>query len=222
MFAGVGKFPHERRFPHNMHQIKSETHCDTTHFNFELSHYDSLDATPKPLRDKGSGTGYTVCKGGAPMAAAAHGTISAYRGSATREPCRCATCKEAWNSYMRKRRTQSVPERSKTRKPTNVVVQMPTARATTQPAASDGTPGEQECAVIAQLETIDCKDVALVARCRKMAEILDDPNQQGHWIQASKSLDAMMTRAQTGRKRKSNTGKLAIMNQMGRKQTGTQ
>jgi hypothetical protein len=154
--------------------------------------------------------------------AAGHGTLSCYRGSKTREPCRCATCKRAWSEYMRKRRTKSVPERSKTRKPVtdSVVVQMPTARATTQPAAPDGTPGEQERAVIAQLETIDCKDVALVARCRKMAEILDDPGQQGHWIQASKSLDAMMTRAQTGRKKKSNSGKLAIMNAMSRPHRG--
>jgi hypothetical protein len=138
---------------------------------------------------------------------ACDGSTGSYRSG-----CRLAPCRKANAQYKRKRRTQSVPERSKTRKPTNVV-QMPTARATTQPAAPDGTPGEQERAVIAQLETIDCKDVALVARCRKMAEILDDPGQQGHWIQASKSLDAMMTRAQTGRKKKSR-GRLASVQAM--------
>jgi hypothetical protein len=142
---------------------------------------------------------------------ACDGSTGSYRSG-----CRLAPCRKANAAYKRKRRTQSVPERSKTRKPVtdSVVVQMPTARATTQPAAPDGTPGEQEQAVIAQLETIDCKDVALVARCRKMAEILDDSAQQGHWVQASKSLDVMMTRAQTGRKKKGNQGKLAILQAM--------
>jgi hypothetical protein len=152
------------------------------------------------------------------MTAAAHGTISSYRGSATRAPCRCATCKSGWAEYMRNRRTKSVAERTGTRvvKPTNVVTMTPRPK---QPAAPSA--GEQELAVIARLDQIFCDDVAVRARCVAMARVLDDAESGAQWVSAAKQLDAMMVRIEgPPKRRKSNTGKLAIMNAMSRPHRG--
>jgi hypothetical protein len=159
---------------------------------------------------------------------AEHGTISRYRGSKVNPPCRCAQCKSGWADYMRDRRSKNVAERTKTRviRPASNVVAMPRANTPTHPippAAPDGLPGEQEQAVIARLADIECTDVALIARCRKMASILDNPDLIAMWGTVCRQLDLMMSRAETKKKKKSNQGRLAIMNSMNRpgRRTGT-
>jgi hypothetical protein len=133
---------------------------------------------------------------------AEHGSTARYRGSKSQPACHCDLCRDAWATYMRDRRTKSTAERTKTRviRPASNVVQMP--RQTTQPAPPNGSPGEQELAVIAHLERIECVDVALIARCRKMASLLDDPERLPMWGMVCRQLDNMMTRAETKKKKK--------------------
>jgi hypothetical protein len=142
------------------------------------------------------------------MTAAEHGTISAYRGSATREPCRCATCKRGWAEYMRNRRTKSVPERSKTRvvKPTNVV-QMPSPQVAARAAAQPGM-GANEAGVLERFEQLDTNDPALKAQCVTLARLIDDGENVALIVPATKQLHLMLTGAAQGKKKKSR-GKLA-------------
>jgi hypothetical protein len=139
---------------------------------------------------------------------------------------------------MRNRRSKSMPERTKTRKlkPTDGVVvpigstqrsqipsyppqqpaasprdhyppQQPAASPYPQPAAI----GTNEQAVIDRLTEFKCEDVALIARCRTVASILDDKaNGFAAWVSAAKQLDTMMVRFEGGRKSKSR-GRLAAI-----------
>jgi hypothetical protein len=160
--------------------------------------------------------------------AAEHGTISRYRGSKTNPPCRCAQCKSGWADYMRDRRSKNVAERTKTRKlkPTDgVVVPIGSTQRSSyppqQPAASPSYPqpaaiGTNEQAVIDRLTEFKCEDVALIARCRTVASILDDKaNGFAAWVSAAKQLDTMMVRFEGGRKTKSRGRLQAVIEMQG-------
>jgi hypothetical protein len=165
-----------------------------------------------------------LCRGGGQNLerldmAAEHGTISRYRGSRTNPPCRCAQCKSGWATYMRNRRSKSMPERTKTRKLKTDGVVVPIAKRSSyppqQPAASPyqqpAAIGPNEQAVIDRLAEFKCEDVALIARCRTVASILDDKaNGFAAWVSAARQLDTMMVRFEGGRKSKSR-GRLAAI-----------
>jgi hypothetical protein len=158
------------------------------------------------------------------MAAAEHGSLARYHGSKTREPCRCDVCRRGWAAYMRARRDRNVAERTGTpvaaRESTSNVVAMPTMHH--QPAAVPDDDLLLE--IMAFLDEQGIINRALRARVRKLCSILADNDLRGHWVAASKHLDELLVRVEGPAKRKkSNTGKLAIMNSMNapRKRTGT-
>jgi hypothetical protein len=113
-------------------------------------------------------------------------------------------------------------ERTKTRviRPASNVVQMP--KTSPQPAAPDVI-GVSRAAVMARLDQIGSDDAALRASCGAMADVLDDPERIAMHVQACKQLDFMLARESQGKKKKSNQGRLAIMNSMNRpgRRTGT-
>jgi hypothetical protein len=148
--------------------------------------------------------------------AAGHGTLSCYRGSATRPPCRCDVCRRCWSEYMKARRDRNVAERTKTRMAarepaTTNVVNMPTMH---QVAAPDD---DFESEIIAYLDEVGIVNRALRARVRKQCQILRDPDLRGHWVAASRHLDELLVRCEGPIKRKkANAGRLAIVQAMGR------
>jgi hypothetical protein len=153
--------------------------------------------------------------------AAEHGTISAYRGSATRKPCRCDVCRKAWAAYMKARRDRNVAERTKTRmsarEASSNVVAMPTTRhqVAAPPVAAPDDDFESE--IMAYLDENAIDNRALRARVRKLCQILANDDLRGHWVTCAKHLDEILARIEgPTRKKKSNSGKLAIMNAMSR------
>jgi hypothetical protein len=144
-----------------------------------------------------------------------HGTIATYQGSRTREPCRCAKCKAAHTNYQRNRRGRVAAERTKTRvtraTPDNVV-----PINSTTPAAP--AMGGNEAGLRARFEQLGIEDIALMERCLTLARLIDNPGENVSLVvPAVKQLDLMLVRCEPpAKRRKSNTGKLAIMNAMSR------
>jgi hypothetical protein len=157
--------------------------------------------------------------------AAEHGTISAYRGSATRKPCRCDVCRKAWAAYMKARRDRNVAERTKTRmaarEASSNIVAMPTRSSSLHdvaapPVAAPDDDFEQE--IMAFLDENGIANRALRARVRKQCQILRDPDLRGHWVAASRHLDELLVRVEGPvKKKKANQGRLAIIQQMAAK-----
>jgi hypothetical protein len=154
--------------------------------------------------------------------AAEHGTISAYRGSATRKPCRCDVCRKAWAAYMKARRDRNVAERTKTRmaarEASSNIVAMPTRSSNLHdlaapPAAAPDDDLLQE--IMAHLDEVGVVNRALRARVRKLCSILSNDDLRGHWVAASKHLDELLVRVEGPAKRKkANAGRLQIIQQM--------
>jgi hypothetical protein len=147
------------------------------------------------------------------------GTTSGYRrGGPDGKGCRCDRCKEAYRDARRELRQRSVHERTKTRKPSNVVTMR--ARPAQQPQVATQAlldPIGNEAAVIERLAQLNCEDPSVIARCRSLARTLDNDERPGMHVQAAKALDEIMVRVEGPVKRKkSNAGKLAIMNSMNR------
>jgi hypothetical protein len=147
--------------------------------------------------------------------------------------CRENPCRAANTHYHRNHRGKDVAAMTKTRKtpkPDSNIVAMPTIhRQSTsgnlRDVAAPPVPDDdllQE--ILGHLDGIGVVNRALRARVRKLCSILADNDLRGHWVAASKHLDELLVRVEGPAKRKkSNTGKLAIMNSMNapRKRTGT-
>jgi hypothetical protein len=153
----------------------------------------------------------------------ASATLSRYRSGCREKPCQAANA-----LYKKDLRVRSVAERTKTRvnKSSNVV-EMP-ARTVKTDASKVAAPnveivGTVERSVIDRFAALEIDNPALVESCKVLARLLDDQNARGSWVAATKQLHAMLERAAPTKKKKSNTGKLAIMNSMGqpRRRTGT-
>jgi hypothetical protein len=151
--------------------------------------------------------------------AAGHGTLSCYRGSATRPPCRCDVCRRCWSEYMKARRDRNVAERTKTRmaarEATNIVA-MPTRSSNQHDVAAPDDDFEQE--IMAYLDEVGVVNRALRARVRKLCSILSDVDLRGHWVTCARHLDEILVRVEGPTKRKKgNAGRLAIIQQMAAK-----
>jgi hypothetical protein len=151
--------------------------------------------------------------------AAEHGSLARYHGNTTRPPCRCDVCRRGWAEYMKARRDKNVAERSKTRmsesaKAVSNVVAMPTTHQ--QPVAAPDDDFEQE--ILAHLDEQGIVNRALRARVRKQCQILRDTDMRGHWVAALKHLDEILVRIEgPAKKRKGNSGRLQIIQQMAAK-----
>jgi hypothetical protein len=113
-------------------------------------------------------------------------------------------------------------------------VSMPTLHVPPVAAPDD----DFESEIMAFLDENGIANRALRARVRKLCSIISDPDVKGHWVSAAKHLDEILARVEGPiKKKKANSGRLQIiqqmaakndrsrldtMNQMGRKQTGTQ
>jgi hypothetical protein len=83
------------------------------------------------------------------------------------------------------------------------------------PAAAPDDDFESE--IMSFLDENGIANRALRARVRKLCSILSNDDLRGHWVTCARHLDEILARIEGPvRKKKSNTGKLAIMNAMSR------
>jgi hypothetical protein len=133
--------------------------------------------------------------------------------------CRETPCRAANTLYHRNHRASDVAAMTKTRKtpkPDNIVA-MPTRSSNAAPpfAAPDD---DFESEIMAHLDEQGIVNRALRARVRKLCSILSDVDLRGHWVAASKHLDEILVRVEgPTKKRKGNSGRLAIIQQMASK-----
>jgi hypothetical protein len=154
--------------------------------------------------------------------------------------CRETPCRAANTLYHRNHRASDVSAMTKMRKPNNIVA-MPTRSSNLHDVAAPPAAAPDDDLLLEIMAFLDEQGVvnrALRARVRKLCSILADNDLRGHWVAASKHLDELLVRVEgPAKKRKGNSGrlqiiqamaskndarKLDVMNQMGRKQTGTQ
>jgi hypothetical protein len=137
--------------------------------------------------------------------------------------CRETPCRAANTLYHRNHRASDVAAMTKTRKtpkPNNIVA-MPTRSSNLHdlaapPVAAPDDDFEQE--IMAFLDENGIANRALRARVRKLCQILADVDLRGHWVAAAKHLDEILARVEgPAKKRKGNSGRLQIIQQMASK-----